>query len=171
HRGRRAAGNHRLQLPTFRRTTAVLEDQFLEIDAHRELVHAGSLHVAGDAVELRPRVLRDAEAFEPFRPVLDDQRHARERLHVLDDRRPAKRADHRGERRLDARLAAMTLDRLDESRLLAADVRAGTSSDGDIEVESTAKDVLAEVAALARFGESFLKDRRAVVELAADVDV
>ena len=42
----------------------------------------------------------------------------------------------RGERRLDARLAALALEALDQPRLLAADVRARAAVDVDVERRS-----------------------------------
>ena len=65
----------------------------------------------------------------------------------------------------------MTFDRFDQTRLFAADVCARSARHGDVEVESAAENVLAEVAVLARFGEGFLQHRRAVIKLAADVNV
>ena len=149
----------------------MLVDQFLQVDAHRELIHAGLLHVAGDAIELRSGVLRRSESFEPLRAVLDDQRHAGQRLDVLHDSRSAECADDRRERRLHARLAAVALDRLDESGLFAADVSTRATCNRHVEVEVRSEDPFAEEASGARFVESFVENRRRVVELAANVDV
>src|SRR5439155_5925715 len=115
--------------------------------------------------------LRRAERFEPLRTILHDERYAGEGLHILHDSRSAERTDNGGKRRLHARLSAMAFDRFDETRLFAADVRAGAARDGDVEVESAAENVLAEESTFARFGEGLLEHDRAVIKLAADVDV
>ena len=54
------------------------------------------------------------------------------------------------ERRLVARLAAVALDRLEDRRLLAADVRACALADLDVEAEALAEHVVAEEAARER---------------------
>ena len=149
----------------------MIKDELFNSDAHRKLINARFLHRSGNAVELRPGVLGAAERFEPLRAVVDDQRYTRQRLDVLHDRRSAKGADDRGKRRLDARLSAFSFDRLDEPRLFTADVGPGSSRDGDIEVEPAAENILAEEAALAALGERFLQHHRAVIELAANIDV
>ena len=56
------------------------------------------------------------------------------------------RPDLDRERRLVARLAAPALDRVEERRLLAADVGAGAAPDLDVEGEARAQDVVAQVA-------------------------
>ena len=104
-------------------------------------------------------------------PRVDDVLDAAERLDVVDDRRGREGAGDRGEGRLDARLAALAFDRLDQAGLLAADVRAGAAMDGDVEGEAGAQDVLAEEPLRVRLFDGAIQDASAVVELAADVDV
>ena len=65
----------------------------------------------------------------------------------------------------------MSFERLDESRLFAADVRAGAARDRDVEIEIRSEDFFAEETFGARFFESFLENGGAVIELAANVDV
>ena len=67
----------------------------------------------------------------PLGAVLDDRRDGGDRLHVVDQRRRAVQAADRGERRTRARLAAVPLERLEQRRLLAADVRAGAAMQDD----------------------------------------
>src|SRR5690606_27267750 len=92
-------------------------------------------------------------------------------LDVVDDGGAPVEAHHRRKRRLDARLRALALERLDERRLFAGLVGAGAPVDPDVAVGARAEDVLAPVAGrtgLREFGLHLLLD---VVELAADVDV
>src|SRR5206468_11050734 len=100
--------------------------------------------VARDAEELRPRALLRADATEPVGAAEHDVRQAGERLDVVDDRRAAEEAVDGRERRLDARVGALPLERLDEPRLLAADVGPCPAVDPDVEVEAGAEDVPAE---------------------------
>ena len=79
-----------------------------------------------------------------------DERHVGQRLDVVDDGRLAEQADLDRERRLVARLAALALDRFEERRLLAADVRAGAAPELDVEGEARAEDVRTEEAGGAR---------------------
>ena len=67
--------------------------------------------------------------------VEHDRRDVDQRLDVVDDGRLAEQPDLDRERRLVARLAALALDRLEERRLLAADVGAGAAPDLDVEGE------------------------------------
>ncbi len=84
--------------------------------------------------------------------------------------RVAVAGDHR-ERRAVARLAAEALERLDEGRLLAADVGAGAEGDDDVEVEALdAGDVLAEQAGGAALLDHVVEVRAQVGVLAAQVD-
>ena len=91
-------------------------------------------------------------------PVGDDPRHVGERLDVVDQRRPAVEALDRRERRLQARVAALALERVEQRRLLAADVGAGAAVDDQLEVAVAAEDVLAEVARLVGFGDRGVED-------------
>ena len=97
----------------------VVVDELLERRLHRRFVDAGALDVAAHAVELRPRVLLDAEALVPVDAVQDERRHVAEGLDVVDRRRAVVEARDGRERRLDARLRALALERLEERRLLA----------------------------------------------------
>ena len=99
-----------------------------------------------------------------------DLEHVEERLDVVHDRRLAEEADLDRERRLVARLAAVALDRLEERRLLAADVRAGADAQLDVEREAGAQDVVAEQPARARLRERVLEPRVRERVLGAHVD-
>ena len=64
----------------------------------------------------------------------EDGGHRRERQHVVHHRRPAEEALDGGQRRLGAGEAPIAFEALEHRGLLAADVRAGT--DPDLEVET-----------------------------------
>ena len=75
------------------------------------------------------------------------------------------------EGRLVARLAAQALDRVEEGRLLAADVGAGAAADLDVEGEALAQDVGPEQARGARRGDGASSALGRQRVLAPDVDV
>ena len=104
-----------------------------------DLVGAGARDVAGQAEELRPGRAVGADPGERLAAVEHDARDVGQRLDVVDDRRLAEQPDLDRERRLVARLAALALDRLEERRLLAADVGAGAAPELDVEVEARAR--------------------------------
>ncbi len=58
-----------------------------------------------------------------------------ERLDIVHDRRLPEKADLDGERRLRARLASVALERLEERRLLTADI--GACADAELDVETS----------------------------------
>src|SRR5439155_22421830 len=85
---------------------------------------------------------RTADRREPGGAALGDERDVRQRLDVVDDGRAAVQSDDRREGRLDAGIAALPLERLEEGRLLPADVRPGPPIYNDIEAEAAPEDVL-----------------------------
>ncbi len=138
----------------------------------RDLVDAGLRDVAREAEELRSGgALRPErrEASPAAGTVLEDGEHVDEGLHVVDRRRLPEQPDLDRERRLVARLAALALDRLEEGRLLATDVRAGAAPDLDVEREVRARDRRAEVAGGARGIDRATDARFGERILAADV--
>ena len=133
-RRRGAAGDHRLAAcgrPRMPPRVALAVDQLPQRDPpHRRLVAARARDVAADRVELGPAVLLGAVAREPLGArARGSSGTLHERLDVVDDGRAAVEAHHRREGRLDARLAALALERLDEGRLLAALVGARAAVD------------------------------------------
>src|SRR3954471_19526888 len=106
----------------------------------------------------------------PVRAALNDQRHVRERLDVVDQRRPLVEALDRRERRLQARVAALALERVEQRRLLAADVRARAAVHDPLERVARAEDAVTEKAALVCLAHGLLEDLGLQLVLAADVD-
>ena len=86
------------------------------------------------------------EGGKPRGPLAHDGRHRREALRVVDGRRLAVQAGGGRERRLEARLAGLALERLEQAHLLAADVGAGADEGVQIEVDARTEDVAAEQA-------------------------
>ena len=93
-RDRRSAGDDRLELVAVADAAGAIEDQLLDRRVHRRFVGAGLLHVAADAIELRPAVFLRSELGEPLRAVHQDRRQVAERLDVVDRRRAVVEARH-----------------------------------------------------------------------------
>jgi len=117
-----------------------------------------------------PRVTRLAERAPPVDAVVQDARDVREGLDVVEQRRLAPEPHGAREGRLVARLAALTFDRVEDRRLLTADVRAGALSHLDVEREPLTEDVVAEEASLPCLGQRVLEDVMCARILAAQVD-
>src|SRR6185312_4737969 len=173
-RHRRAAGDDGLDLLAAGDAAADLVDHLAQRDAHRQLVDAGLVEVARHAEDARAARLGRAELGEPLPALLDDVRDVGDGLDVVDDGRLAPDALDRGERRLQARPAALALERVEERRLLAADVRAGAAVDGEVELPAGPARVvegLTEVAGGVGFVDGALEHLVLADHLAANVDV
>ena len=103
-------------------------------------------------------------------PISQDDRDVHQRLDVVDQRRALVEALDGRERRLQARVAALALERVEQRGLLAADVGAGAAVHDEVERVVGAEDALAEVARRARLGERGVEHVGLVVVLAADED-
>src|SRR5690606_27639570 len=142
-RHRAAARNHGLERAAVADPAADVVDQLLQVEAQGQLEVATPDNVARDVEQLGARALLGAERPVPLGAVPDDVRHGRDRLDVVDRRGHAEGADGRGERRLDAWLAAAALERVHEARLFTADVGARAAVQRDVDVDAGAEDVLA----------------------------
>src|SRR6185437_14818616 len=100
-------------------------DEFAQGRAEREFDKASVTDVAGELKRLRSERPSDAISRIGLAAVLEDPWRRGEAQHVIHDRRLAEQADNRGQRRLRAYLAALSLQAFQERRFLAADVGAG----------------------------------------------
>ena len=168
-----ATGDDRADGAAVARAAAVevAEDDVAERDAVRDLVGARPLHRARDLHNLGAAILLRPLRSPPLGSTLEHERHAGDALHIVHHGGAAEDADHRGERRLEAGLAGLPFERLDERRLFAADVGARAAMDVDVEVQSAAQDVLAQQAGRIEFGDGRLHALRRKHQLAAHVDV
>ena len=130
----------------------------------------GLLDVAADRDELRAGRVLHADLGVALGAELDDVRQRRQRLDVVDQRRALVEALVGGERRLQARVAAFALERVEQAGLLAADVGAGAAVQDERAVEARAEDVAAEVAGLVGLGDRRVEHVGLLLVLAADVD-
>src|SRR5690606_22160786 len=96
--------------------------------------HTGPLDVTGDLEELSARVVWLAKACEPRRTAAQDGGHDSDRFNVVDRRRRPVEAHVGRERRLEPRHPLLAFQAFEQSRLLAADVRAGAVVDDDVEI-------------------------------------
>jgi hypothetical protein len=123
--------------------------------------------VAGDGEDLGAGALLGAELGVPVGAALEDDRERREGLDVVDERRRGVEAGDGREGGLQARLAALALEALQQPGLLAADVRPGAAVEGDVERLAGAERVRPEVARLVGLGERVVEDPGLVLVLAA----
>src|SRR2546421_10751447 len=109
---------------------------------------------------------------KPGRTLAQNGRHGGEAQRVVDGGGRAVQAEIRRERRLEARLAGLALERVEQRRLLAADVRAGADEGGQVEVDAAPQHVPAEQSRRIGFRERRLEARHRLAEkLAANVVV
>ena len=81
---------------------------------------------------------------KPRRAIANDRRHAGKTLRVVDRRRLAVQTEVGRERRLEARLALLAFQRLEQRRFFAADIGACADESVKIEIDARALNVLAE---------------------------
>src|ERR1700722_3154321 len=170
HLHRSAARLERFQRATLPHATALLLEEFADRRPEEHLVVPWAVDVTAGAEHASPGTLLGSERLEPLAAARDDVRHVAERLNVVDDSRLTVETLDCGKRRLEPRLTAEPFERLDERRLLAADVCAGTAVHDDVAVEAAAEDVLADVARRPRLLDRALEEQALIVVLAADVD-
>ena len=96
-----------------------------------------------NAEQLGALVLCAAKRGEPVAAAAENGRRDGHRLDVGDGRRAAKDTNVGRERRLEARLAGLALNALNEGGLLAANVRAGAAVDVNVKVVAGAARILA----------------------------
>src|SRR5690606_32799462 len=119
-------------------------EQLRKRNAERQLVVAGFLDVTRHGENRGAARALDAQVGEPLRTFAQDRRNRRDALRVVDRRGLAVEPEIRRKRRLEARLAGLALERLEERRLLAADVRARADERVDVHVYVRAANAFAE---------------------------
>lgn len=167
-----ATGNDGLEVvPAADDTTAVLVNKLAERDGHLLLDGCGVVDVARDTEELGASVTLATERVEPVGATADNRGCDSDSLNVGDGGRATEDTNGSREWRLQAGLAGLALERLNERSLLTADVCAHTTVDVDIEVVAGAASVLADKTGLVSLLDGALEDSGLVVELTTDVDV
>merc|ERR1719195_2111452 len=158
-------------VPATDHSAAVALDQLLEGDAHLLLHRAGVVHVARDVEQLGAGVPGAAHAGEPVSsPPADGGGHG-DSLDVGHSGGTAEDTDVSGEWGLQAGLALLTLQALDQGGLLSADVGASTTMHKEVEVIAGATGVGSQEASVVGLSDGLLQVRGLVVELSSDVDV
>src|SRR5439155_19679849 len=112
---------------------AQLHDHVATRLADPDLVYARLVDVAADRHQPRARRLVGPKLRVGGAAVVDDPRHGREALDAVQHPRPTPCALHGGEWGTGSRLGALALKRLEERRLLAADVGAMAAIEPDVE--------------------------------------
>ena len=140
----RAARDDRLELVAVEHPAGELEDVGQRRAERRPRSSPGLIHVAGDRNILVPGDFSVPHCLNQSAPLLTMRGSVDRRLGVVDHGRLAVETLDRGERGPKPRLPPVALERIQQRGLLAADVRAGTSVQDDVEVELRAEDPRAE---------------------------
>ena len=128
--------------------------------------------VAAHAEQARARVVWGADPGECLAAHRGNVPHMAQGLHIVDDGRALVQAEHgRKIRRLDSRVRAFALQRLDHARLLAANVGAGAAVDVDLARIAGTENVRPDQVLCARLGDGLFENPRPFRKLAADVDI
>ena len=123
-RGGRARRHDGFDRPVVNDPAPLSVDQVAEGFAEGQFVVARLLDAPGERENFDARAVDGAHRLVPVRAVGEDERDVGERLDVVDDGRLAVQPERGRERRADARLAALALERFHQRGLFAADVRA-----------------------------------------------
>lgn len=170
--GGRATGDDSLEVvPAADDTAAVLVDKLAKRDGHLLLDSGGVVDVARDTEELGTGVALATERVEPTSTATDDGRGDSNGLDVGDGGRATEDTNASREWGLQAGLAGLALERLDEGGLLTTDVGAHTTVDVDVKVVAGTASVLANQTGLVSLLDGALEDSGLVVELATNVNV
>ena len=145
--------------------------QIPERRAKGDFVDARALDAATEAKELRARGLGRADRGERRAALTNDQRDVVEGLDVVDDGGPCKKPRVHGKWWFVARLAAESLDRVEEGSLLAADIGSPAPPDLEGEAHVVTHDALAQQPTRLRLRDRVLQPLDGQRIFAADVDV
>ena len=124
-----------------------------------------------DLEQLGPVVLLAPEAGEPRGAAPQDRGHDRDGLHIVHRRRAAIEARTRRERRLEARLALLAFEALDQRGFFAADICARTAMQEHIVIIARTASVLADQPGVVRLVDRLLQRLRLADIFATNVDV
>ena len=170
HRRGCAARNDGFERLAAAHSARVFVDDLSQWSAQREFVVAPLAHVPADTEQLGAGASLGADGSEPGRAPVDDRGDIGQCLHVVHQRGLAPQTDLRWIGRLEAWLAALAFQRVDQRRLFPADVGTRASVDRKIDVEPTAQDILAQEAMPVRIVDGLDPSLDAQEELAPDVD-
>src|SRR5437588_3757884 len=172
--GRGTAGDEGLQGAVARNAApepGMVDEVAERVLDHLDLVVAWPVHVAREGEHAGAGRAALAEGGIGAAPVEDDPGQVRKGLHVVDHGGGAVEADGGGEIwGLDAGEAALALQALEEGRLLAADVGAGTGVNDQVDPPPGSEDVVADGAVLVGLVDGRRHALEAQGELTPDVD-
>merc|ERR1719400_1763539 len=145
--------------------------QLFKGDAHLFLHSAGVVHVARDVEKLGARVASTAHTSKPIATPPADGRSNSNSLNIGDSGRATKNANISGEWGLQAGLALLPLQALNQGSLLPADVGASSAVHKQVKVITRAAGVGPKEAGIIGLPDGLLQIGSLVVELSSDVDV
>ena len=166
----RSAGDHGLELAARAHAARQLQ-QLAERRAQRHFVVAGQVDVAADREDLGAAIVGLAALQVRSTAVADDPGNGRKGFGVVDGGGLAVQAEAGRERRLEARLALLAFQRLQQRSLFAADVGAEAMVRVQLEAEAAAHDVVTQVAGSAGLFQRGLEALIGLEDFAVDVVV
>ena len=169
-RGRRTAGDDHLQLAAITHPARQFQ-QLGKGRAQRNLIVAGTLDVATDRKDLGAAVVGLAGFQEGLAAIADDPGHRREGLGVVDGGGLAVQAEAGREWRLEARLALLAFQRLQQRGFFAADVGAETVVGIQVEREVGPEDAIPQITGSACLRQRLLEALVDAEDLAVNVVV
>ncbi len=153
-------------------SAAVFHDElFHVVVAHRKLVNAGTIDMAGHGPEFCAATLFGAQILIRLAAHLDDVRHGGERFDVVDDRRAGIETGDGREGRFHSRMAAHAFERTEQRSLFTANVCARTGMGVNLAGEVRVENILAQQSGGAGFGKRPIHDVDQVFVFAARIDV
>ena len=152
-RTRRASRYHRLQFLAIAHAAADFVDHPQQVESDRQLVHAGFVDVTGKADHARTAVLGRSQRRKRRPAIADDSRNRGKRLHVIQERRRLPGTHHCRKRRLHARDAALAFNGIEQGCFFTAFVSARAGVRVHVEIETSALDVFAQIAAIVGLGD------------------
>ena len=99
-----------------------------------------------DAEQLGSARSRGSDACIGGAALRNNQRDVRERFNIVNDGGLSEQADVNWKRRLVPRFSSLAFDRVEERRLFAANVSAGSPAQLDVEIEAGAQNILSKKA-------------------------
>ena len=164
------AGLHGLDGGSIRAALPHLGHDRGQAGAHRHFHQPAPAHIAGEAKHLGALAAGGTDGGEPSGALAQDRHHVGERFDVVDQGRQSPYPRFSGVWGARPRCAALTLDRVDQGRFLAADIGAGANPQLHREAEGAAEQPRSEqLAATGLLDRPPQVDDRQLV-LGADVD-
>src|SRR5207248_4092073 len=120
-------------------------DHAHQVEAHRQLINAGFIHVTRNTEQTCAAILGCTKACKIGSAIQNDGWNSAERLDIVQNRRTLVGARYRRKGWTDSRNAALAFERFEQRRFLAALISARAGVRGEVKSESAPEDVFAQI--------------------------